>query len=182
MKIIILGAGAVGTVLANILSLEGNDITVVDIDSDKLTLLQETADVRTIHGHASYPAVLQNAGADDADMIIAVTNSDETNMIACQVAYSLFRTPTKIARVRSPEYTAFEALFMNDALPIDKVISPEQLVTQYIKRLILHPDTLQVLNFADGRVQLVGMRAFYGGTMVGHALSDLKKHMPNIDI
>lgn len=182
MKIIILGAGQVGTVLAQILASEGNDITVIDIDGERLRLLQEYADVRTIQGSASYPVVLQNAGADDSDMIIAVTNSDETNMIACQVAYSLFRTPTKIARVRAAEYIAHESLFTNEALPIDKVISPEQLVTQYIKRLILHPDTLQVLNFADGRVQLVGMRAYYGGDMVGRALSDLKKHLPDVDV
>ncbi|MFO1258177.1 MAG: Trk system potassium transporter TrkA [Gammaproteobacteria bacterium] len=182
MKIIILGAGQVGTVLAQILASEGNDITVIDIDGEKLRSLQEYADVRTIQGSASYPIVLQNAGADDSDMIIAVTNSDETNMIACQVAYSLFRTPTKIARVRAAEYIAHETLFTNEALPIDKVISPEQLVTQYIKRLILHPDTLQVLNFADGRVQLVGMRAYYGGDMVGQALSDLKKHLPDVDV
>lgn len=182
MKIIILGAGQVGTVLAQILASEGNDITVIDIDGEKLRLLQEYADVRTIQGSASYPVVLQNAGADDSDMIIAVTNSDETNMIACQVAYSLFRTPTKIARVRAAEYIAHETLFTNEALPIDKVISPEQLVTQYIKRLILHPDTLQVLNFADGRVQLVAMRAYYGGDMVGRALSDFKKHLPEVDV
>ncbi len=181
MKIIILGAGQVGKALAEHLATEDNDITIVDIDSQKLADIQERIDIRTVHGSASYPSTLMNAGAEDADMVIAVTNSDETNMIACQVCYSLFRTPTKIARVRTNEYVMYEELFNNDALPIDMLISPEHLVMQYIKRLILNPDALQVVNFANGRVQLVAVRAFYGGPLVGHFLSDLKKHMPNID-
>lgn len=181
MKIIILGAGQVGKALAEHLSTEDNDITIVDVDGGKLVDLQERIDIRTVQGPASYPSILMNAGAEDADMVIAVTNSDETNMIACQVCYSLFRTPTKIARVRTTEYVVYEELFGNDALPIDMLISPEHLVMQYIKRLILNPDALQVVNFANGRVQLVAVRAFYGGPLVGHALSEMKKHMPNID-
>lgn len=181
MKIIILGAGQVGQALAEHLATEDNDITIVDIDDQKLLDLQERIDIRTVHGPASYPSILMGAGAEDADMVIAVTNSDETNMIACQVCYSLFRTPTKIARVRTTEYVVYDELFDNDALPVDMLISPEHLVMQYIKRLILNPDALQVVNFANGRVQLVAVRAFYGGPLVGHFLSDMKKHMPNID-
>ena len=181
MKIIILGAGQVGKALAEHLATEKNDITIVDIDNEKLLSLQDRIDIRTVHGPASYPSVLMNAGAEDADMLIAVTNSDETNMIACQVAYSLFRTPTKIARVRASEYVIYDELFDNDALPIDMLISPEHQVMQYIKRLILNPDALQVVNFANGRVQLVAVRAFYGGPLVGHMLGEMKSHMPNID-
>src|SRR5690606_1225371 len=181
MKIIILGAGQVGSALAEHLTTEDNDITIVDIDPEKLHTLQERIDIRTITGHASYPNILLNAGAEDADMLIAVTASDETNMIACQAAYSLFRTPTKIARVRATEYITYQELFDNDALPIDMLISPEHLVMQYIKRLILNPDALQVVNFAQGRVQLVAVKAFYGGPLVGHMLQDMKSHMPNID-
>jgi trk system potassium uptake protein TrkA len=122
-----------------------------------------------------------NAGGEDADMILAVTRNDETNMIACQVAYTLFHTPTKIARVRSVEYLNHPRLFAQEALPVDVLISPEQLVTDYIERLIEHPGALQVLDFAGGRVQLVAVRAYHGGPLVGHELSDLKKHMPGID-
>ncbi|MCK5092275.1 MAG: NAD-binding protein, partial [Gammaproteobacteria bacterium] len=104
MKIIILGAGQVGSSVAHNLARESNDITVVDTNLDVLEELQGRLDLRTVVGHASYPEVLVNAGAEDADMIIAVTNSDEVNMAACQVAYTLFHTPTKIARVRAPEY------------------------------------------------------------------------------
>ncbi len=181
MKIIILGAGQVGSSVAANLASEANDITVVDDNGAVLQDLQDRLDLRTVRGHASHPDVLRQAGADDADMIIAVTRNDETNMIACQVAYSLFHTPTKIARVRSPAYLKYSRLFVQEALPVDVLISPEQLVTDYIERLIVYPGALQVLDFADGRVQLVTVRAIYGGPLVGHELRDLKKHMPGID-
>lgn len=181
MKIIILGAGQVGGSLAEHLSTEANDVTVVDIDAEKIEALQEKIDIRTVCGSASYPSVLMNAGAEDADLLIAVTSSDETNMVACQTAYSLFRTPTKIARIRASEYIAYDELFCNDALPIDMLISPELLVMQHIKRLIEHPDALQVVNFANGKVQLAAVQAFYGGPLVGHVLGDMKKHMPNVN-
>ncbi|MGB1109874.1 MAG: Trk system potassium transporter TrkA, partial [Gammaproteobacteria bacterium] len=107
--------------------------------------------------------------------------SDETNIVACQVAYTLFNTPTKIARIRAPEYHDHTDLFTPSSMPIDVLISPEELVTDYLQRLIQHPGALQVLDFADGKVQLVGLKAYYGGPMVGHQLSDLKKHMPKVD-
>lgn len=181
MKIIILGAGQVGTSVADVLASENSDITVVDIDEGKLEDLRDRLDIGTVVGEASHPEVLAQAGGEDADMILAVTNSDEINMIACQVAYTLFHTPTKIARVRSVGYLSHPQLFTQEALPIDVLISPEQLVTDYVQRLIEHPGALQVLDFASGKVQLVAVRAYYGGPLVGHELQTLREHMPGIE-
>ena len=182
MKIIILGAGQVGGTLAEHLASESNDITVVDTDGERLRDLGDRLDIRTIQGRASLPNVLRQAGADDADMLVAVTNSDETNMVACQVAYTLFHTPTKIARVRESAYlTRGEELFDNDAIPVDVLISPEQVVTNYIKRLIEHPGALQVIDFAEGKAQLVAVKAYYGGPLIGQQLRQLREHMPNVD-
>jgi trk system potassium uptake protein TrkA len=182
MKIIVLGAGQVGSSVAAALSSEANDITLVDINADLLRDLQDRMDLRTVIGRGSHPAILEQAGAEDADMIIAVTNSDETNMVACQVAYTLFRTPTKIARVRSVEYLQYQdKLFNQDTVPVDVLISPEQLVTDYIQRLIEFPGTLQVLDFAGGRVQLVAVRAYHDGPLVGHELRTLREHMPHTE-
>ncbi len=182
MKIIILGAGQVGSTLAASLSSEANDITIVDTNTDFLRDLQEHLDVRVVSGNAAYPDILTQAGAEDADMVIAVTNSDEMNMIACQVAYTLFHTPTKIARVRAPEYLEVEKLFHQEALPIDVLISPEQIVTDAIHSVIDHPGALQVTDFADGRVKLVAVRAYYGGPLVGHELKTITEHMPGIEV
>ena len=181
MKIIILGAGQVGGTLAENLANEQNDITVIDTDAQRLRELQDSIDIKTITGVGSYPQVLRAAGADDADMLIAVTNSDETNMVACQVAYTLFRTPTKISRIRSNAYLKQKELFKSDAFPIDVLISPEQVVTNYIKRLLEYPGSLQVLDFADEKVQLVAVRAYHGGLLVGQELRKLKEHMPSAD-
>jgi trk system potassium uptake protein TrkA len=181
MKIIILGAGQVGSSVAAALVSEANDITVVDSDSHCLQSLQDRLDLRTVAGQASHPDVLKRAGAEDADLILAVTNSDETNMVACQVAYTLFHTPTKIARVRARDYLNHPQLFTQEALPIDVLISPEQVVIDYIQRLIEHPGALQVLDFAGGQAQLVAVRAYYGGPLVGHELRELRNHMPGVD-
>ncbi|MEQ8660176.1 MAG: Trk system potassium transporter TrkA, partial [Gammaproteobacteria bacterium] len=181
MKIIILGAGQVGSSVAANLCSEANDITVIDSNPACLQQLQDRFDLRTVAGHASHPQVLARAGAQDADMIIAVTNSDETNMIACQVAYTLFHTPTKIARIREHQYQQHPELFSQEALPIDVLISPEQEVTDYTQRLIEFPGALQVLDFANGKVQLVAARAFYGGPLVGHRLRELPDQLPGIE-
>ena len=181
MKIIILGAGQVGSSVAQNLASEANDITVVDNRPEVLRDLQDRIDIRTVIGPASHPEVLTRAGAEDADMILAVTNSDETNMIACQVAYTLFHTPIKVARVRAQEYLAYPKLFTQEALPVDVLISPEQLVTDYIRRLIEQPEALQVLEFAGGRVQLVAVRAVQGGPLVGQELRELRTHMPGVE-
>ncbi|MFF7707254.1 Trk system potassium transporter TrkA [Pseudomonas sp. NPDC007930] len=181
MKIIILGAGQVGGTLAEYLASEANDITVVDTDGDRLRSLGDRLDIRTVCGRGSFPTILRQAGAEDADMLVAVTSSDETNMVACQVAYTLFHTPTKIARVREAAYLTRAGLFDNDAIPVDVLISPEQVVTNYIKRLIEQPGALQVIDFAGGKAQLVAVKAYYGGPLVGQQLRQIREHMPNVD-
>jgi trk system potassium uptake protein len=181
MKIIILGAGQVGRSVANALVSEANDITVVDQNPHLLLELQNRLDLGTVRGHAGHPDILRRAGAEDADMILAVTNSDETNMVACQVAYSIFHTPTKIARVRAQGYQDYPKLFKPPAFPVDVLISPEQLVTDYILKLIEYPGALQVLDFAGGRVRLVAVKAYHGGPLVGNELSTLYQHMPNVE-
>jgi trk system potassium uptake protein TrkA len=181
MKIIILGAGQVGGALAEDLAGEKNDIVLVDCNAERLRDLQDRLDIGIVHGQASHPDILMQAGADDADMLIAVTNSDEINMVACQIAYSLFRTPTKISRVRSGSYINHEQLFDNKSIPVDVLISPETLVTRYVQKLIEYPGTLQVLDFADGRAQLAAVRAYYGGPLVGNELQEIRNHMPDID-
>lgn len=181
MKIIILGAGRVGGTLASNLSSEANDITVVDSDVESLRELQDRLDIGVVPGHASHPETLLLAGIKDADMLIAVTGVDEINMVACQIAHSLFRTPTKIARIRSDKYASHDGLFRNEAVPIDVIISPEQLVSDYIYRLVEQPGALQVLDFANGLAQLVAVKAYYGGPLVGQELRFIRKHMPNIE-
>ena len=182
MKIVILGAGQVGRTAAYHLSREeANEVTVVDTDEDILRDLQDRLDVRTVAGNGSYPSVLEAAGAAEADIIIALTSSDEVNMMACEVAYTLYRTPTKIARIRAAEYTSRPELFSDEALPVDVFISPEQLVTEYVERLIHYPGALQVLDFADGKVRLVAVRAHEGGLLVGQQLRALREHVRDIE-
>jgi len=181
MKIIILGAGQVGTSLAENLVQENHDITIVDTNEGHLNELQEKFDLRTVCGRASYPGVLEEAGGRDAEMIIAVTDDDEVNMVACQVAYSLFKTPKKIARLRSQEYFLRDELFGSDDLPIDVFISPEQLVTGYMQQLIIHPGALQVLDFANGKVKLVAVKPYYGGPLLGKSIMKLREYLPDVD-
>lgn len=180
MNIIILGAGQVGTSLAEMLAREpDNDITLVDLDAAYLQKLQDHLDIRTVTGHASDPDVLEEAGLEMADMLIAVTRSDETNLVACQLAYILHRTPTKIARVRNTAYLNHPALFRREendaALAVDVLISPENLVTEHILRLVSHPGALQVIDFAEGKLRLVAFRAEYGARMVDHTIAELKQ-------
>lgn len=182
MKIVILGAGQVGGSLAEHLVSENTDITLVDINADRLRYLQNKLDIGTVAGHAAHPATLQQAGLKHAQLLIAATNSDEINMVACQVAFSLFNTPKKIARLRATAYLVEQALFDDAAIPIDAIISPELLVTRYIQRLIHYPSALQVLNFAEGKVRLVAVKAYHGGPIVGHALAEISQHIPNIDM
>ncbi|MDG1931853.1 MAG: Trk system potassium transporter TrkA [Luminiphilus sp.] len=182
MKIIILGAGQVGGTLAEHLADEQNDITVVDEHAATLKRLQERLDIRTVLGNAAHPSTLLDAGAEDADMLIAVTDSDEVNMLACSVAFTLYRTPTKISRVRSTDYLAkHKALFDSGAIPVDVIIGPEQLVTRNIEQLIANPGSLQVLDFADGRIRLVAVKAVTGGPIVGRELQEIREHMPRVD-
>lgn len=182
MNIVILGAGQVGSSLARNLANEDNDITIIDTDKAALRDLREKLDVHTRQGHASHPDVLEQANVNESDMLIAVTNSDEVNMVACQVAYSLFRTPTRIARVRATGYLQHQELFTPEQIPVDVLISPEQLITDYIYRLISNPGTLQVIDFADGKVRLVSVKAFLGGPLVGHKLEELSEHLPEVKV
>jgi len=182
MNIIIVGAGRVGGTLCAYMAKEANDITLVDIDNDRLMELQSRLDIRTVSGQASHPDTLKKAGGEDADMIIAVTNSDETNMMVCQVASSLYQTPKKIARVRAEGYLAFSELFQRNEIPVDVCISPEQLVTEHIYRLIEHPGTLDVLEFAEGRIQLVETQPGYGGPIVGKTINSMHEYLPEVSM
>lgn len=173
MKIIILGAGQVGGSLALSLADESNDITLVDKKAKVLRDIQDRADLQTVVGHASLPSVLARAGAKDANMIVALTSSDETNMVACQVAYTLFHVPTKIARVRTGDYLNYKDLFLQEALPIDVLISPELLVSKYVQNLIEHPGALQVLNFAKGKVQLIAVKVHIDSDQIGKKISEV---------
>ncbi|HET7203949.1 MAG TPA: Trk system potassium transporter TrkA [Steroidobacteraceae bacterium] len=201
MKIIILGAGQVGRTAAYHLAREeANDVTVVDLDESLLRDLQDRIDIRTVQGNAASPRTLETAGARDADMIVALTNSDETNMVACHVAWSLFGTRTKIARIRSRDYTRNAKLFVStedasshdvDGLSkpvatggalgfaVDMYLSPEESVTAYVERLIRYPGALQIVDFAENRVRLVGLKALKGGALVGRPIRELRTHMRN---
>lgn len=182
MKIIILGAGQVGGTLTEHLADEQNDVTVVDSSDSALRQLQERLDIRTVKGDASKPTTLADAGAQDADMLIAVTDSDEVNMLACAIAYTLYRTPTKICRIREVDYlNEDKKLFQSGAIPVDVSISPERLVTDAIHQLILNPGSLQVLDFAGGKIRLVAVKAVDGGPIVGRELQEIREHMPSVD-
>jgi len=182
MKIVILGAGQVGrTVAYQLAREEANEVTVVDTNEDLLCDLRDRLDIRTVVGNGAFPSVLEAAGASSADILVALTSSDEVNIMACEVAYTLYRTPTKIARIRSAEYTRHPKLFSTEALSVDVLISPEQLVTSYTEQLIRYPGALQILDFANGKVRLVGLSARTGGSLVGQALRSLKEHIPSTE-
>ena len=181
MKIIILGANKIGASLAENLEKEANDITVVDSDGDLLSELKDKLDIATSVGQPSFPDVLANAGAKDADMLIAVTDSDEINLVACQVAFSLFRTPKKICRLRANSYVNSPKLFGPEAIPVDVVISPEEIASHYIKSLLDLPGSLQVMDFANGLVQLVAVKAEGGGPLINQEIRTLREHMPHVD-
>jgi trk system potassium uptake protein TrkA len=181
MKIVILGAGQVGTSVAESLVSEANEITVVDTDLVRLARLQDRLDLRTVVGNAALPSVLERAGMADADMLIAVTQSDQTNLCACRTAATLYKTPTKIARLRSPDYARYPELLEAKNFAVDFSICPEQIITDYLVQLLAFPEALQVLKFADGLVSLVAVRAIPGGTLVGHPVADLRRHIPTVD-
>ena len=172
-KIIILGAGQVGGTVAEILAAENHEVTVVDRNPDILRELNDRMDIRTILGQASYPDVLREAGADEADFTIAATDSDETNMVAMQIVYSILKGTGRVARIRSQEYIKEKDFFINKNMPIQVVISPEILVTDRIQHIIEHPGAMQVVDFANGRVRLVGVRIDEGASMDGKPMSVL---------
>ena len=149
MKIIIVGAGQVGSSLSINLVKEGNDVTLIDKSADLLENIAEKVDLQTIHGNGAHPRILEAAGANKADMIVAVSKSDETNMIACQVAYTVFGVEKKIARIRDLEYLNYENLFADESTPIDYTISPDLIASSYIKKLIKYQGIRQVFNFSS---------------------------------
>jgi len=181
MKIVILGAGQVGGSVAESLVSEHNDITVVDLEPQRLRALQERLDLRTVLGNGAHPSVLAEAGIDDADLLVAVTQSDETNLVACRIAARMFNVPRRIARVRATDYLSNERVLGEDGFDVDLSICPEQILTDYIVKLVEFPEALQVLDFANRKVSLVAVRAFSGGPLVGHPLKDLRRHIPNVD-
>ena len=181
MKIIILGAGQVGVSVAESLVSEANDITVIDQDGERLANLQERLDLRVVTGNAASPSVLDRAGAADADLLIAVTQSDQTNLCACRVAKTLFNIPTRIARLRAADYEDHPQLLDDSNFAVDHSICPEQIVTDYIRKLIEYPEALQVLEFADGMVTMIAVRAIEGGLLVGKPLKTIPLRLPNID-
>ena len=183
MKIIILGAGTVGTTLAISLSQEDNDVTVVDNDQSALHHLEEEADIKTVNGSCSYPNTLVNSGIKEADMVVAVTGSDEINIVSCLISKVLSENVKTIARIRESSYLKdrTKKAIEEGVIPVDIVVSPEKLITNHIQALIETPGSLQVLEFGDGLLNLVGVRAIEGGPLIGHEIGDLKKHMPNVD-
>jgi trk system potassium uptake protein TrkA len=181
MKIVILGAGQVGSTVAESLVSEQNDITVIDLDPQRLRALQDRLDLRTITGSAAHPSVLKQAGIEDADLLVAVTQSDDTNLVACRLAGSMFNVPRRIARLRATDYLDNPKVVGPEGFDIDLAICPEQILTEYIVKLVEFPEALQVLDFADGKVSLVAVRAYAGGPLVGRQLKQLRADIPNVD-
>ena len=181
MRIIILGAGRVGFTVANNLSNENIDITLIDKSQQVIDTVCERLDISAICGNVSHPDVLESAGMKHADIVIAATDSDETNMMACQVAHHLFNVPKKIARVRAKIFLDVqEKLFNNNAIPIDAIINPENEIVQFIKNLILHPGSQQVLSFANGALSLVETRCNRDCALIGKSLNNLSNQLQSI--
>ena len=178
MHIVILGAGQVGASVAESLVSENNDITVVDSDHERLAHLQDRLDLQTVVGNAAHPSVLANAGLRDADLLIAVTQSDQTNLVACKVAHSIFNVPARIARLRARDFLDSEKLLSSENFAVDYALCPEQVITEYIARLVDFPEALQVLSFGGGRLALVAVRAYAGGLLVGRPIKDMSDHLP----
>ena len=173
MNVLILGAGEVGFHIAQRLASEGNNVSVIDNDAARLQRVADTMDVKTILGHATHPSTLAQAGADNAELLIAATTSDEANMLACQVAHSLFKVTTKMARIRETDYVNHPSLFGRDELPIDLIISPENEAAKSIIKRFQVTSAVDAQEFADGKVQLLGMRIPPKGDLAGIALNDL---------
>ena len=182
MKIVILGAGRVGESVAESLASERNDISVIDTDPARLAALQDRLDLRGVVGNGIEPSVLREAGIEDADMLISCAPLDETNLVVCKVAHDLFGVPTTIARIRSPEYMDGGPMLGKSGFAVDQVICPEQSVTAYIRKLIQYPEALQVLEFAQGLVSLIAVRAFAGGPLVQHSLAEIPNLVPNAEM
>ncbi|MEM7443998.1 MAG: Trk system potassium transporter TrkA [Pseudomonadota bacterium] len=184
MKVIICGAGQVGSNIASYLATESNDVTVIDQSPVLIQKLSDTLDVKAILGHASTPPVLESAGAADADMLIAVTQSDEVNMVSCQVAHSLFNVPTKIARVRNQAYLdkVWADMFSRDNMPIDVIISPEMEVAYAVARRLQVPGAFDMIPLADGKVRLLGVICEDDCPIIQTPLRQLTSLFPDLQI
>lgn len=184
MKVIVCGAGQVGYNIARHLSQEDNDVTVLDQSAELVRRIADSLDVQGLVGHAAHPDSLERAGAADADMLIAVTYADEINMVACQVAHSLFGVPTKIARIRHQSYLdpAWSNLFSRDNMPIDVVISPEIEVARSVTRRLQVPGALEMIPLADDRVRLIGVRCELTCPLVNTPIRQLTQLFPDLNI
>jgi trk system potassium uptake protein TrkA len=184
VKIVICGAGQVGFSIARQLSMENNDITVIDTAPELIRRINDSLDAQGVVGHASRPDVLERAGIGDADMIIAVTQTDEVNMVACQVAHSLFQVPVKIARVREQSYLdpAWKSLFSRENIPIDVTISPEVEVARAITRRLAVPGSLEMIPLADGKVQLIGVRIDPDCPLIRTPIKQLTQLFPQLNM
>ncbi len=182
MKVIICGAGQVGFGIAERLAAENNDVTVIDRTPDLVQTITDSLDVRGLVGHGSHPDVLERAGASDSDMIIAVTFADEVNMVACQVAHSLFNIPTKIARVRDQSYLApgWQDLFSRENMPIDVIISPEVAVGDMVLRRLAQPGAFETISFVDDQVFVVGVTCEEDCPIVNTPLRQLTELFPDL--
>ncbi|SJM90745.1 Trk system potassium uptake protein TrkA [Crenothrix polyspora] len=177
MKVLILGAGVTGSSVAEALAREENDIVVVDFKPQLLEALKERFDIATVCGNAAHPCVLEQAGVENADMVIAVTDSDETNMLACMVINTLYSRPKTIARVRAIDFLKHPHLFGPNGIPIDHVISPEQIVKNSIYNLIEFPGVLHISDFAGGLVRLFSVKVVVDGFLTGKKIKDLKERL-----
>ncbi|MGF1543609.1 MAG: Trk system potassium transporter TrkA [Parvularculaceae bacterium] len=184
MRVIVCGAGRVGFGIARRLSRENNDVTVIDQSKPLVRAIAERLDVRGVIGNGSYPEVLAEAGARDADMIVAVTYSDEVNMIACQIAHTLFKVPSKLARIRAAEYLdrRYSDLFSRNAMPIDVIISPEREVSEAIMQRLQTPGAFETKAFVDGRVTAVGVRLSEECPIVNTPLRQVAELFPDLEI
>ena len=181
-KIAVLGGGQVGASVAKILTDDGNDITLVDNNASVLEDLQEDNDIKTIQGNASSPSVLNQVELSDCDILIATTASDEVNLVSCHLAKKMFNVPNVIARLRNAEYREKTSDFNLELFSIDSIISPSLLVTDFIKNIIEHPGAFQAFDFADGKLQVIGVTVLKDGPLAGKKLSEFKKHMPNVNV
>jgi trk system potassium uptake protein TrkA len=181
MKTIVCGAGVAGKSIAGKLSKEGFEVTVIDESKEQLKKISDTLDVKTIQGASSLPSILSSAGASDCDILIAVTKSDENNMISCQIGYSLFKIPTKIARIREQDYLKDEwiSLYSKENLPIDAIISPENEAAKAIYRRLKAPGAIDMLELADNRLKLVGLKCEDHCPILNTSIRELSKKFNN---
>jgi trk system potassium uptake protein TrkA len=182
MNIIILGAGRVGESVAESLASEQNDITVIDTNAARLRKLEDRFDLRGVVGNGIQPSVLREAGAKDADMVIACAANDEANLVVCKIAHDVFNVPSTVARLRSAEFNEGDELLGKTGFAVDHVICPEESVTRYVRQLISYPEALQVVEFSQQRACLVVVRASAGGGAVGHTIAELRERIPHAEM